>query len=517
MIFDPPIGEQPSIEWIEAEFLNVDHAYQRMIEGPASKRLIEKIAKHWDWRLCGPLTVSNRCPEDDDEWDDQTHGFFVIDGQHRLEAAKTRGDITHLPCMVSQFGNQEDEALLFVSLNSTRRQISQLDRFHARVAAKEPLAVSIKELIESCGATIPRYLDVAFWKPGDISFPDLVGAKISEWGSGEVETTIHLLLAAYPDKVLKQGKPLFEGLVYFVAKSGVDAFEIEEMLKTKRQLEWIMARDKHRAMMEIERPDQAMAEIFAAALNLDLPKDGRALGQRRFGTKAPGHGVDLKVNHPAVKEGRTLFPSTVREVGDEKVFKSGHNSSKIGSKVEKGAWKGFPIYTLTLEERASCPDTCKLLLSCYGNNMHLAHRFKHGPELEAEIWQELEGLSEEYPAGFVIRLHVLGDFYSLEYVQLWAKALDAFPALRVFGYTAHDPDGEIGAELLGMAVEQWERFAMRFSGNDLQEMAALVIDPPETICPDNAFICPAQTMKTACCATCAACWSSEKNVAFLKH
>lgn len=36
-------------------------------------------------------------------------------------------------------------------------------------------------------------------------------------------------------------------------------------------------------------------------------------------------------------------------------------------------------------------------------------------------------------------------------------------------------------------------------------------------CPANAFVCPEQTGKTRCCATCAACWSTTKNVAFLEH
>jgi Holliday junction resolvase RusA-like endonuclease len=59
--------------------LNVDHAYQRMAEEPSSKRLIRHIAENWDWRLCAPLTVSDRAPPEP--------GLYVIDGQHRLAAA----------------------------------------------------------------------------------------------------------------------------------------------------------------------------------------------------------------------------------------------------------------------------------------------------------------------------------------------------------------------------------------------------------------------------------------------
>lgn len=492
----------------------VDHTYQRMVEGTASQKLIRTIAESWDWRLCAPLTVAHRTEEET-----ESPGYYVIDGQHRLAAAEMRGDIDELPCIISRFGGMEAEALCFVSINSARRQISPLDRFHARVAAKEELALKIKALIEGeCGATIPRHADIGFWKAKDIGFPDYVGAKMAEYGDDDVTCAILLILAAYPEKVLKKGKELFEGLVYLVAKSQADLHDVEALLKTKRQLEWIIARDKHRALSGLESNDRALAEVFAEELKVELSAPGhRVIGQRRHETKAPGNGLTLSECHAAVEEARTVFPSTRTDPDDEKVFKSGHNSRKIGSVVEKGEWKGFPIYTLTLEERATCPATCKQLLSCYGNNMHLAQRFAHGEKLEAKIWEELESLSDEHPEGFVVRLHVLGDFYSLDYVKLWQRALDEYPALRVWGYTAHSPDSEIGEELLGMTASQWERFAMRFSGSDLQEMAALVIDPPETVCPDNAFICPAQTMKTDCCATCGACWQTERNVAFLKH
>jgi hypothetical protein len=53
----------------------------------------------------------------------------------------------------------------------------------------------------------------------------------------------------------------------------------------------------------------------------------------------------------------------------------------------------------------------------------------------------LQGLQAKYPAGFVIRC-----LYSVGYVQLWAMAWAALPALRVWGYTArgeYRPDRKI--------------------------------------------------------------------------
>jgi hypothetical protein len=87
---------------------------------------------------------------------------------------------------------------------------------------------------------------------------------------------------------------------------------------------------------------------------------------------------------------------------------------------------GMPIYTLTLEERATCPTSCGHWRSCYGNSMHFAHRIDHrSPGFATLLAANVKRLGVEHPHGFVVRLHVLGDFYSVAYVDLWAALLDA--------------------------------------------------------------------------------------------
>ena len=55
--------------------------------------------------------------------------------------------------------------------------------------------------------------------------------------------------------------------------------------------------------------------------------------------------------------------------------------NKVGQFVHKGEFKGYRIFTLTLEERATCPKSCNQWDVCYGNNMPFAHRLEHGAEL----------------------------------------------------------------------------------------------------------------------------------------
>ena len=518
-IFPPVKGSIPRVDWMKCEDLSIDPGYQRMIEGRHSQRLIRSIAEGFDWRLLSPLTVSLR---------DGTYGgtgFFVIDGQHRLEAARLRGDVPSLPCIISRFESYEAEALAFVNINSARRQVTALDRYHARVAARDETALRIKEVVEAVSMTVTRHNDAEFWGPDEIAFPDLVGRYLDREGEikGETETALGLLVA-WCDKPLLQGKELFEGLMHIARAEwpgGHDGFyqDFVDHIGSKRQSFWVATRNRIMAENEDLKPGRAMAMAFLADFPGEKPRleRRRAEIQTRHSPPDPGGGKTLEADHRAMTNDETLFPMTVKDPATEtRVLKSGHNNAKIGSEITVGAWKGMPIHTLTLEERKTCPAECRTRDICSGNNMQWAQRFRHGPELERRIHEELQDLQAAHPLGFVVRLHVLGDFHSLEYVAFWERMLAEFPALRIYGYTAHDPSGPIGEKLLTMAVSGWERFAMRFSGSGMSELAALVIDRKED-CPDNAFVCHLEAGRASCCATCGACWESEKNVAFIRR
>lgn len=237
---------------------------------------------------------------------------------------------------------------------------------------------------------------------------------------------------------------------------------------------------------------------------------------RRFASILPSdRHVHLTDDHPAVIEGRTLFPSRVEAPeARPRLLIDGKNSRKIGNIVQKGRLRGCPIFTLTLEERATCPRTCLEWKTCYGNTSNWSRRIKHGPRFEKMLWTELAEKQRKHPGGFLVRLHVLGDFYSVDYAELWAEALEAYPALNVFGYTARAHDSEIGAVIAELIGLHPTRFCIRFSGLDFPTNGSVVVDSAQQT---SHVICPAQLGKTDCCATCAFCWHSERTVAFLRH
>ena len=239
---------------------------------------------------------------------------------------------------------------------------------------------------------------------------------------------------------------------------------------------------------------------------------------RRFDVKPTvGRPLVLDRGHRAVREGRTLFPVRVEaDAAANRLLVSGFNSKKIGATVAKGAWRGMPIFTLTLEERATCPRSCRHWHDCFGNKMQWARRVRTDRDLVPRLGGELAALQRAFPGGFVVRLHVLGDFFAIAYARRWLAWLRRFPALRVFGYTAWPASTALGRLLRAAGNRLWPRFAMRTSSNTLPTRAAETIAFGDEARP-GSIVCPAQTGRTECCATCALCWATRRNIAFLRH
>ena len=226
----------------------------------------------------------------------------------------------------------------------------------------------------------------------------------------------------------------------------------------------------------------------------------------------------LPFDHPAVTAGQTIYPLTVRPArsGERWAIKRGEHQRKIGGEIFKGRWKGFPVFTLTLQERATCPTSCHHWRSCFGNGMRWADRVEAGPDLEWRLEREVALLDIDHPKGFVVRLHVLGDFYSVRYVELWRRLLARHPALNIYGYTARQNDA-IADSLRSLAHDAgWSRFAMRFSNSGEATRSTVSVEHPYQA-PRDAIVCPEQIGKTESCSTCALCWGTERRIAFVQH
>ena len=197
------------------------------------------------------------------------------------------------------------------------------------------------------------------------------------------------------------------------------------------------------------------------------------------------------------------------------MLKRGKQNTKLGDKVTIKMWKGMTMYSLTLEERATCPDDCSQWDNCYGDNMPFGHRFDHTAlDFIYYLEEQLEQLNNKHTKGFIVRLHVLGEFYDPFYVMQWQKWLRIFPNLRVFGYT-HRKLGTLIGDQIDLANKEFpDRFRIRFSDDQSTKFSAHVgTDTAAT----GGIMCPEQTGKTDSCATCGYCWTSNNPVVFIEH
>lgn len=226
----------------------------------------------------------------------------------------------------------------------------------------------------------------------------------------------------------------------------------------------------------------------------------------------------LSPDNPALKSGRSIFwAKQVKAPEDVKnMLQPASMNAKLGAgktTITKGAWKGMPLYQLTLEERKTCPKTCQQWANCYGNNMPFGNRIDHEDDkFYTTLSGEIAKLDSKHPSGFVIRLHVLGDFYSVRYVNFWGKKLKEFPTLRIFGYTHRAKTSSIGKKI--HALNASDRFWVRWSDAG-GEMSANVDKLDGTL--GEGIHCPQQSGRTASCLSCGMCWTKVKAIRFSAH
>jgi hypothetical protein len=132
--------DQPGIlKILNKDILKIHPAYQRDL----ITKKVKEITANWSWVAAGVIVIGERNGE-----------FWVIDGQHRVQAAKRRSDITNLPCIVFQTENIKQEAVGFLDLNTGRKPVTSLGKFKALIAAGDDSACIVNKTLLSLGVTI---------------------------------------------------------------------------------------------------------------------------------------------------------------------------------------------------------------------------------------------------------------------------------------------------------------------------------------------------------------------------
>lgn len=228
--YAPPIGSQPSIEWIHLVRLSIDGAYQRSTDNEASRRLISSIAANFDWRLCAPLVVSRRI--------DDT--LTIIDGQHRWMAASRRHDIPQLPCCVFRYESTEEEARMFILANRARKPMNRLDDFFAALAAADEDALEIQQLVTEAGLRVARNTSSTSWQSGEIAFTAAISHSVRRFGPAITSAVLTNMAVAFPNQKLSHGGAIFGGLIRIMSRPvpDFDPDRLVSVLQSQTADEW---------------------------------------------------------------------------------------------------------------------------------------------------------------------------------------------------------------------------------------------------------------------------------------
>lgn len=219
----------PTLEWVSINKLHIDETYQRSTESRASARKIAEMAKAFSWRYCGALMVTRTAE----------NKYYILDGQHRWEAAKLNGNIKELPCLVLDNLGVKEQAIGFVHINTKRLNVSALAKYAAALTAHDPLALKVSKICAANNITIPRQpVKDGKTAPTETQAIGTLLRLVEQYTTDQIGLVLRSIPAAYGNQQGKMRAMLIKALALLVAQNPeVTQCHVVAMLKEINPLE----------------------------------------------------------------------------------------------------------------------------------------------------------------------------------------------------------------------------------------------------------------------------------------
>jgi hypothetical protein len=199
-------GPRPELVWLPVDHLWVDSSYQRAIDGERSQRLIAAIAVNFRWSSFQAILAVKH-----------GDGWRIIDGQHRVAAARQRG-IPDVPAVVVANLSVAEQAAAFVEANRGRIPINPFALYRARLAAEDTVAVAIAAICAGAAISIAPYAGSKdYAKPGQTLALGTIGVLVRRYGADQAAMAVEAVAAPYHDIVGALRAPFFDGAGRFIA------------------------------------------------------------------------------------------------------------------------------------------------------------------------------------------------------------------------------------------------------------------------------------------------------------
>lgn len=176
-------GAQPELIWVDIDDIIVDHNYQREIK----PQVVARILREFSWPRFGALSLA-RQPDGK---------YAVVDGQHRLAAAKHHPRVSAVPAAVFQASGMIEEASVFLGINTTRTAVTTVERFWAGITAGDAAMLRIRDVLAKADCEVvatpgppasARYTNAV----------SAVGRSIEKYGDSPTTKAAMTLKAAWP-------------------------------------------------------------------------------------------------------------------------------------------------------------------------------------------------------------------------------------------------------------------------------------------------------------------------------
>lgn len=188
-------GQPPELAWLPVDKLRPDERYQRTLDTRAGQALIKRIAANFKWAAFQALLAAPVDPEEGGRG-----GWWIIDGQHRVAAARLAG-IAHVPAVVVRGDDVAALARAFVTANADRLAVNPFAKHRARRVADDPEALAIDAMCAKYGIRIASTVRRADeLKPGETLALAQFRALPKRYGAATAGYAIEIIARAYRDQ-----------------------------------------------------------------------------------------------------------------------------------------------------------------------------------------------------------------------------------------------------------------------------------------------------------------------------
>jgi hypothetical protein len=266
-------GKRPELAWLPVAQLAVDHRYQRTLESRRSQNLIERIAKDFRWAAFQAVLATAK---------EGGAGWLVLDGQHRVEAAR-RCRIAEVPAVVVEAASLAEQAAAFARANTDRVAVNPYALFHARLVAGDAATAAVARRCKAAGIVIPHYpIPADKLKPGETMALAAIARLPLNYGDAIATAALDCLGRAYRGVAGGVCAPAIAGTAMLLRDAGPERREavaraIEAYLRGRSPAELRVAALRYRSAHGGREMD-AYRALIKRAIGLELAPRRQAGG-----------------------------------------------------------------------------------------------------------------------------------------------------------------------------------------------------------------------------------------------